>query len=249
MDTNFQDQHSKLSNYIKWGIGILGAVIISPIVFLAVKGIVGLAIAVFTGAVVINVAPAAGNMLANWKLKLIKDEANRNPIETMENLFIEKQKELNQADTNITEFDTEVRNYDDQLSDFKKQYPEEANTYQEISNKMHQAYENMVSQQSEARQALVDFQQKITRAKAIYKMALAADHVTTLSKSAEQQAFSEIREKVAFDTVRSSLNRSFANLNMAVQKRSDVKGSLPAPSNETTIEVIPKLSEKVRSNR
>jgi hypothetical protein len=75
---------------------------------------------------------------------------------------------------------------------------------------------------------------KIKEAESIYQMALAAQRVTALSKSAEEQVFAKIREEVAFNSVRSSLNRAFAQLNLALDKRNDVQAaSLPAPTLNT----------------
>lgn len=249
MSTDIELQHKKLSGAIKWGVGLLGALIISPIIFMVVKGLVGLAIALFVGAVMINAAPAVANMLANWKLKLIKDEANRNPIETMQSLLTEKTAELRARSENITDFDTEVRNFDDQLEEFKRTDQAEAIKYQDISNKMHQKLEDMVESQNQAQDELSAFEENIKKAQRIYKMALAAEKVTSFSKSAEQEIYAKIREDVAFDAVRTKLNRTFATLNTAVARRSESNLALPAPQKDAVVDVVPKSTERARSIR
>ena len=88
---------------------------------------------------------------------------------------------------------------------------------------MRTALDDMKKQQVIARDALTKFSLKIKEAEAIYKMSLAAQKVVKLSKSAEAQVFAQIKEQVAFDAVRTQLNRSFAELNRAVERRSESK--------------------------
>lgn len=214
-------RRQKWATFFKWVLGLAGAVAVAPYVFLAVKGIVGLALAAAVGLVVTQLAPVFALALANLRMKLIEAAVEANPIETMKNLEIEKTKELEHADQNIVDFETEIGNYDSQLQGFKDQYPSEGATYQALSDKMHEALRQMKAEQSNARKALGEFHLKIQKAEAIYKMSLAAQRVAQLSRTAEARVFAQIKEQVAFDTVRSQLNRSFASLNLALERRTD----------------------------
>lgn len=224
-DTDAKRQ--QLTTKYKWVLGLIGAVAISPVIFLAVKGIVGLMIALVVGQVCIQLAPVFSLRLANYKMKLLVGEVEKNPIESMINLRIEKAKELEQADQSIVEFETEIANFDDEIKAFKKRYPEEAPTYQTISEKMHQGLLDMQAERTESAQKLELLEQNIEKAQAIYKMALAAQRVTALSRKSEQAVFQEIKEKVAFDAVRTELNKSFASLNMALRQRQE-RPALPS---------------------
>lgn len=211
----------RLSTGLKWALGLVGAVVISPVVFLAVKGLVGLALAAVVGVTIIQFAPVVSLKLANWKLRALTAEVEANPIETMQNLYIEKSKELAAADQNIIDFETEIGNFDDEVRGFKKEYPDEAPRYQQISDAMHTGLTEMKSEQEFARDRLEDFQARIRKAQAIYKMSLAASRVTAFSKSAEARVFQDIKEQIAFDSVRTELNRSFASLSNALSKRTE----------------------------
>lgn len=211
----------RLSTGLKWALGLVGAVVISPVVFLAVKGLVGLALAAVVGVTIIQFAPVVSLKLANWKLRALTAEVEANPIETMQNLYIEKSKELTAADQNIIDFETEIGNFDDEVRGFKKEYPDEAPRYQQISEAMHTGLTEMKSEQEFARDRLEDFQARIRKAQAIYKMSLAASRVTAFSKSAEARVFQDIKEQIAFDSVRTELNRSFASLSNALSKRTE----------------------------
>ena len=214
----------RLISVAKWGIGLVGAIVVAQVIFIAIKGLVGLAIAGTVGLAIINFAPVVAMKFAK---KLIVAEAENNPIETMQNLYAEKSAERTAADQNIMDFETEVRNFNDQVEAFKQQYPSEAQSYETLSEKMGQALSGMKREQSAARRELSNFDQQITRAKAIYTMALAAQKVVKMSKSAEAQVFAKIKEQVAFDAVRTQLNRSFANLNLALERREDARAALP----------------------
>lgn len=241
MTEDLESRRKKVATLAKWGLGLAGAVIISPIVFFAVKGIVGLVLAFVVGQAVIHLAPVFSLKLANLRIKLLTKEVEGNPIETLINLRIEKEKELAHADQQIVEFETEVLNYDDETKVFKKKYPDEAAAYELISEKMHTALKDMETNQDEAKQGLENLKATIDKAQAIYKMSLAAQKVAALSKTAEDQVFADIKQKVAFDTVRSQLNRSFASLNQAVGRRREIQSSvtlLPGQAEEPAGKII-----------
>lgn len=222
------ETRDKVASVLKWGAGIVAAAVAAPVIFIALKaalGLLALGVAAAAGFAMLKLAPWFGQVVTNLGLKLFKMEVERNPIESMESLYIEKMQEADNADSEVVEFETEIRNYDDQRKTFEKQYPEEAATFKEISTQMHEALTNMKEEQVKARSMLTDLQQRINKAKAIYAMSLAAQRVAQLSKTAEKKVFQEIKEKVAFDTVQAQLNKSFASLNMAVSRRKTINTS------------------------
>jgi len=72
------------------GVVVLG-LIVAPVIFIAIYGLVGLTLALAIAAVVTLVGwatlPWLGTVAANWKLKLLKQEAAHNPVETMQTNF------------------------------------------------------------------------------------------------------------------------------------------------------------------
>jgi hypothetical protein len=226
-----EEKRQAWANVLKWIAGLVAAAVLSPIIFLALKGVLGLlalAVAAAAGFTMLKLAPWFSLMVTNLGIKLFIREVEANPIESMESLRIEKTQEAEAADVEIVEFETEIRNYDDQTKEFERRYPEESSTFKDISRQMHEALVSMKQEQESARKALVDLAQRIEKARAIYKMSLAAQRVAQLSKSAEKKVFQEIKEKVAFDAVQSQLNRSFSALNMAVARRKTLQASAPS---------------------
>ncbi|MFZ2192794.1 MAG: hypothetical protein WAV31_00970 [Candidatus Moraniibacteriota bacterium] len=213
----------KWETIFKWGLGFGGAIAISQVALLAIQGILGLVVAIGLGETIIQLAPVFSLKLANWKIKLLTAEVEANPIETLIGLKIEKDREYGQAGQDIVAFETEVRNFHDEVATFEGQFPEEAAAYRDIYKKMSSGLDDMKKRQAEAATKLDALSKTIEKAKAIYKMSLAAERVTQLSKPAEAIVFADIKERIAFDTVRTQLNHSFASLNNAVNLRREIR--------------------------
>jgi hypothetical protein len=223
---NEEEKKRKIATALKWLGGLVLVGVISPLTFIILKGMLGL---IALG--VVSVAALAGLKLAPWvsmKLSnvvvgLIMNEASKNPIETLINLEIDKTKELEAADKAITEFDAEVQNYDDKTAEFKRDYPEEAPRYEEIGQKMHLLLDRQRQKQGEARQALVVLHKAIDKARAIHQMALAALKVQELSRSAAGKVYADIKQQIAFESVKKSMFKAFAELNTSVAERSTIR--------------------------
>lgn len=227
----------KAQMVVKWVVGILVAAVAVPVIFLALKAVLGLlalGVAAAVGFVMLKLTPWFAQKATNIGIRLFVREVEGNPIESMESLFIEKNQEADQADGEIVEFETEVRNFDDETEEFAKTDPTEAPAFKEIGSQMHAALKSMKEEQAHARAQLEDLRERIQKAKRIYKMSLAAQRVAQLSRTAEKQVFQQIKEQVAFDTVKTELNRSFAALNMAVARRKNINSLPPA-----RVEVLP----------
>jgi hypothetical protein len=216
-------RRQEIQKYAKYAIIGLAAAVTAPIAFWVVEGLIAWAACGLAFLVIANFAPAIGQWFANKRIAALIAAINANPIETMLTLYAEKTQELHTADQNIAAFETEVGNFDDQVDTFKQQYPADAPQYVAIDSKMHEALDFMKEQQSDARTALAEFKTRIARAQSIYKMALAAAKVTQLSGSAQDAVYNDIKEKVAFDAVRTSLNGAFANLNLAIDRQRDAR--------------------------
>ncbi len=219
MDDNNEIRRQKLAAIFRWGLGLVGAAIISPVVFLAVKGIVGLALAVGIGFAVIQLAPVVAMKLANWRMKLIIDEAEKNPIETLRNETLDAAKAIDSKDQELEDWDTELRTYDDELVSIKRDYPDEAASFERVSEEMHTGLTQAREEQQRARWDLEEAKRTVDKMERLYKMALAAQRVKSFSKTAEEAVMADIRQKAAMDSVRTNLNRSLSQLNTAMAKR------------------------------
>lgn len=190
-----------------------------PLAALALEGIllwiaVGLIALLF-----VNFAPAVATYAANKKIAALKAVIERNPIETMQNLYADKHAELDRAENNITDFETELGSFRDKVEVFKVKYAAKAPAYLMIQTRMEECLAGMRLEQASATRELAAFQDKIDEAEAIFDMAKAANKMLEKSQTAQQAVYAQIKESVALDKVRNDLNRAFANLNTAMERR------------------------------
>lgn len=232
-DTQIQDldlRRIKLDTKWKLLLGGLGILVIAPLTTTLLWGVLGF-LAIILGAAIgllaIAFAPVFSMKLANARIKAIMAEADKNPIETMIAVDIARTQELAEKDQHLEDWDTELSNFDDEVIVMNKEYPEEAGKYERISAQMHDALQEARKEQAQARRDLYEFEQAIKKAKMLYKMALAAQRVTAFSKSAEEKVLENIKSEIAFDSVRSNLNRSFARLNTAMARRQERPALIP----------------------
>ena len=89
---------------------------VAPFILVAIKGLIGLAVAAAVSLVVVNLAPAFAVTVANWRLKAIKAAAAMNPIETLENQYADKQAALLRMRENIKQSYAVLQNLYSQMN-------------------------------------------------------------------------------------------------------------------------------------
>ena len=109
---------------IKWAIIIAGVAIAAPAALFILKGVIALVTAGVIGLGAIYFAPVVAMKFANQKVKMIVQEAQANPIETLINQLAEKRQAAQKFADSITAFRTEVKNFESKTELFEKQYLE-----------------------------------------------------------------------------------------------------------------------------
>lgn len=213
---------------VKLGIIGVGCAIVGPFAYMALEGLI--AVAAFAGAAILlwGIAPAVATFVANKRIALLVAAIEANPIETMQNLLIEKTAEFQKQEDAVTEFDTQFRNVQTLVKDLTKTDPDEAVQYQEMADQMEQGLSELRSEQAAAQAELKNARGAIDKMQRIWKVACAMNKALAASADAQAQVFAKMKNDVAIDTVRTNLNRAFARLNTAVERRKN--GSmLPTP--------------------
>jgi DNA repair exonuclease SbcCD ATPase subunit len=209
---NLDIRKEKLATKVKWGLALLAALIVSPVIFMIVQGLVGLAIAGVVGLAIISFAPVVAMKFANWKLRAIKAEAAANPVETMQNVYREKDGSIKAFAQRIEDFATEVGNFDDKLDGFKTEFPADAAKFEATLQAMTSLLSRRRARLTEARQELNSFASEIRKADAIWKMGLAAQSMHRAAGMTEDDFMQRIKTETAIDAVQSNLNRALAQL-------------------------------------
>jgi hypothetical protein len=209
---------------LKWGLGLTAAVLISPVIFLAVKGIIGLGLALVVGLVLINGAPVLAMKAANLKLKGIRHEASRNPVETLQHEWQAQREALTKFKESITTFRTEVANFASQVEGFAVSFPADAPKFAEQQRQMERLLQVREARYKGVKDELEKFQLEINRAEAIWKMSQAAQRLNKAAGMNEDDFLARIKTETAIDAVQTSLNRAFAELETSLMDETPVIG-------------------------
>lgn len=212
---NIEQKRVKYKTWFNVGLVALAALIVSPIIFLVVKGMLGLIVAAVIGLAAVNIAPLVSMKLANWKVKGIVSEAKENPIETMVNLLVEKRKAFELFRDSVETAVTAAKNFEQKCKTFSVQYPNRA---AEFNQQLH-AMKTLVERKKQALQAaqamLVDGDHKLTEMRAYWDMSQAAQEANKAAGMDIGDAYAQLKSDTAVDSVFESLNRAFAELEVA----------------------------------
>src|SRR4051812_46457614 len=96
-----EQRAKRLGSWVKVGSFVVLGLVVAPIVGLAIYGLMGIVVAALIGFTAIAVAPVVGMKLENAKLKALKAEARRNPVETLQSEFMRRQDLLEEKRTSI----------------------------------------------------------------------------------------------------------------------------------------------------
>lgn len=227
-------QKQKFITYAKWGLMALAAAIAAPIALFAGLGLIGIVIAGTIGLIGINAAPVLAIKLSNWKYRAIDaakvehiekvvQAAETNPIETLMQQLHEKRGASDQFRTSITMFRTEVKNFSDQIASFGKEYPDDVARFQVQLDAMNKLLKFREDRYKQLQLELDNFDEAITRAKAMWKMSLAAQKMNKLAGVELGDPFEKIKADSAINSVMSSMNKAFAEMETALLDNKEVQ--------------------------
>jgi hypothetical protein len=213
MDTEAQRARVK-----KWAtIGLVGLVglIVSPIIFLAIQGLVGLVIAGVVGLSIVTFTPWMTMKFANWKVQAIIYEAKENPIETMINLLAAKQIAFKEFQVNVTTAVTARNNFKSKIETFAAKYPARAPEFKTQLVRMTDLVERKKKALNDAEHMLEEGHTKLEEMKAYWDMSQAAQAANKAAGMDTGDQFERLKSDTAVDAVFESMNRAFAELEVA----------------------------------
>jgi len=208
----------KRNTYDKWfkiGLIALAALIISPIIFMVVQGMIGAIIAGTIGLVAVNVAPIVSMKLANWKVKGIVSEAKENPIETLQNLLIAKKAAFNQFTEDVTKAVSARNLFAEKCKKFALQYPARANEFNLQLANMTKMIEQKKDALQHAKEAIAMGESKLEECQAYYSISLAAMEANKSAKMDTGDIYEKLKLDTAMDSVFTSMSTAFAQMEVA----------------------------------
>lgn len=259
MELTQEQKKKRIQSVVKVGAVALIGFVVSPFIFLAVKGLLGLIVAGAISVTAVQFAPVVAMKIANWKMKAIMYEAGKNPIETMNNVYAENMRTIGEKDQKIAQFEARLGDFKSKMNWFQQKYPNDVAQFESTADKMQAVLSRQKQKQKAAKVAARDFHDQIVRAEAIYDMALAAHAVQELSGDLEKQVYQDIKTRVAFDSVTHTFNTAVAELSVEADTDPDIliadtpiKGALPEDTGlqslpkATVIDAIPVPAKAVR---
>lgn len=189
---------------------------VAPVIFVAVKGIIGLALAAGVGLVGINMAPWFSAKVANWRLKAIKHEAAQNPIPTLENEYMSRARKLGDYEQALRGLLASVNAFKSKLASAKEKFPKDAAIFDEQYAKMRQLYEMRAKKLGEATTELGKFKSNIDKAKIIWDLGQEAKKMNDAAGVGDEELIAQIQTETALDSVQKSLDMAFADLEISL---------------------------------
>ncbi len=223
------DQKTKEVKAARWlGYVLMGVVVIAlaPIIMTLVKAAVGVLVligVIFVGMVLLNLAPRISRWLtlkgANFFLRLMKDEAARNPIETMQNTHLERAQDLENAADEISKLSGQISTFAEQVREHKRNFGDEGGlqALEEALALMQRAYGELEQNYKLAQKAHAEYGRKIAIAQSKWKMALTSQSIfKSLKPGGEKALLTKVLNEVAMESVETTFHQSFARLNLSL---------------------------------
>jgi hypothetical protein len=207
----------KPENLVKFG---LGAVVIGISGFAAlflIKSIVALAIVTIGSLALWNFLPVFAQWAGQMKIKGIKYNSSKNPVEDLQLIYMKKSKEIETAAIAITSFSKETKEYKDKLDSFIQRRPERAESFTSTYQSMKKVLDIQTLKLRQSKEKLKDFEGVIIEAEDIWNMTQAALKANKAMRKFDMpDPMDEIRQRTAYDSILGSLNQVTAELETAI---------------------------------
>lgn len=224
-----QDLELKKQNIQKWvkllGVGVAGF-LFAPFAIATLGGIIGLGGVIIVGTIGVNMLPWFSVKVANWKLKALKHEAAKNPIETVENEYQKRQVALGQFKESVESYHGKLKSFEQKAEEFAERFPHRATQYTEQLEQMKSLGRAKVKAYNDAKKKLGEFHQKIEEKRAEWEMFLALNEMRDAASVGEDFQ-SKLMVDTAFRAVQDSLNTSFSELELILVEDEPARVSAP----------------------
>lgn len=242
-------QKEKLTKLAKYGVIGLAGLLFAPIAFMTIGGMIGLGVAAIVAYIGYSMAPVVAVKIANAKYRALDAErvdhiakvqtaAAENPIET---LIIQSQQKRDASDKfklSITTFRTEVKNFEDQLKTFAREYPEDVDRFKNQLEAMNKLLAFRESRYKQLQVELDNFDEAIKRAQAMWKMSQAAQKMNKMAGMEVGDQFEKIKADSAINSVMTSMNRAFSEMETALLDNKEVQQAVLAVENNESPALI-----------
>lgn len=206
---------------------------VAPFIWTALSGLAGLIVGAGILLATWIIAPVAENVAANLRLKLIKAEAARNPVESLQVEHLRQSERLDRRKMGIEQMSGAIRTLAETIAKLEREFPESPELKQMKADQAELV--GLLNQRNadwqDAYVSLGMFAKEIQRAGRIWEVAQAAAKARQQSGLTEEEWMAELRTKTSLDAIRTNLNTQLAALSTEkMQADADrlLKGKLDA---------------------
>ncbi len=217
--------------------------VVSPFILIALKGalgILGLMVAYGVGAAMLYFTPVVSMKFANWRLKAFKEEATKNPVETLQNQQIELENALEVEKGKIMAFSAAIETFKGKLSQESQYQPEAAAAGIPILRDMERLFKFRVAKFRKAQKDVAERRSKVRLAESRYRIALAAQAVSRAADITEGTVLNSILEDVAFGSIDETVHMSLADLRSSISLEE-------LPADDAYVRVLDKETPRIET--
>ena len=218
--------------WTKLGLGALVALLVAPVIFLVVKGIVGIALALAVAAVINALVPAFSEWLTHLKYQSMRFVIDHAPVDALIHRAQERWDALEEQNKLLTEQAGTLEAYKKKAVTFARNFPEEAAETQANLKQYEELFAYRVDAYKVAKEETAKFMKVIDKAEAIYQMAT-ADAALGKSFGKNKDFMAVFREKTAFDAIDKASANALGNLRMALLDE-QLSAKIEAPAKAIT---------------
>ncbi len=239
----------KFGNVVKYGFLVLGLAFAAPFLWLALGGLLGLIALGLTWTATWMLRPWVFMKAANLRLRFIKQEAMKNPTETLLNTYRERSIELDKREIALKELRGRNETLSEKTQDVLERTGPQDRDYQRLKaahGKMVRVYQYKVTKLAESQKAQDDFKNMIEIAQIKWEAGLAAVAAGESSGYTEDDFFRELRTDTAFDAINTTFNSAVGAIDVDVDIDEAGRIVQALPSTPPAINVTAQAAETVR---
>lgn len=202
--------------------------LLAPVIWALVSAGVGLVVLGVIGIVglgIIQMLPMLGQKLENFVLKTRKAEARANPIEQLQNFFIEKQQRVVDFRKAIISIKTQIETLRQKVQQRKRQKPNyDSSDEDNAIAQMSMVYDKLEQKYLDAKDALANMEEMIEEKKFKWEFSQAGQAaIQALSATSGEELLSKILADEASSSVLDNFNKVFAELELEACNLTEAK--------------------------
>lgn len=208
------EKAQKWGTAVKWIAFAVVGFLVSPFILATIEGIAGLVVVGIMCAAIHFLSPVFQQMAINLRLKLIKDEATRNPVETLEAEELRLSIQLEDKKNAIAQFNAKVITFGGKIEEYKRKHPGEGvpPEYQGAYDKMKELVHQQGLKWIDANKNYQLFQGVVEKSRDIWALAQAANAAKIGSGLGEDEFYAKLKVTTAYDSIQNNMNLALSDL-------------------------------------